>query len=83
MGILQARVLEWVSVASARGSFWPRDGTLVSYVSCIGRGFFTTSTTWEAHAIQTHVQKQWKNVVKTSIFIHVKYNLKMPYIFNY
>ena len=36
-GILQARILEWVASPFSRGSFWPRDGTCVSYVSCIGR----------------------------------------------
>ena len=36
-GILQARKLEWVSMPSFMGSFWPRDWTRVSYVSCIGR----------------------------------------------
>ena len=34
-GILQARILEWVAMPSSRGSSQPRDGTLVSYVSCI------------------------------------------------
>ena len=33
-GILQARKLEWVAIPFSRGSFWPRDWTLVS---CIGR----------------------------------------------
>ena len=33
---------------SSRGSSRPRDGTHVSFVSCIGRGFFTASTSWEA-----------------------------------
>ena len=35
-GILQARILEWVAIASSRGSSCPRDRTQVSYVSCIG-----------------------------------------------
>ena len=34
MGILQARILEWVAIPLSRGSSWPRDGTLIS---CIGR----------------------------------------------
>ena len=34
LGILQARILEWVAIPSARGSSQPRDGTRVS---CIGR----------------------------------------------
>ena len=35
-GIFQARVLEWVAISSSRGCSWPRDGTHVSCVSCIG-----------------------------------------------
>ena len=35
-GILQARILEWVAISSSRRSFWPRDQTHISYVSCIG-----------------------------------------------
>ena len=37
MGILQARILEWVAVFSSRGSSQSRNRTQVSYVSCIGR----------------------------------------------
>ena len=37
LGILQARILEWVAMPSSRGSYWPRDWTHVSYVSSIGR----------------------------------------------
>ena len=36
-GILQAKILEWVTVTSSRGSSQPRDLTSVSYVSYIGR----------------------------------------------
>ena len=35
--ILQARMLEWVTIPSSRGSSQPRDQIHVSYVSCIGR----------------------------------------------
>ena len=37
MGILQAKILEWIAMPSSRGSSWPRDLTHGSYVSCIGR----------------------------------------------
>ena len=47
-GILQAGILEWVAMRSSGGSSQPRDGTCVSCVSCVGRGVFTTSSTWEA-----------------------------------
>ena len=36
-GISQARILDWVAIFSSRGSSWPRDGTCVSGVSCVGR----------------------------------------------
>ena len=45
MGILQARILEWVAMPSSRGSSWPRDRT---QVSCIAGGFFTVWATKEA-----------------------------------
>ena len=32
-GILQARILEWVSMPSSRGSFQPRDQTQVSHIA--------------------------------------------------
>ena len=35
-GILQARILEWVAMPSARGSSQARDWTLISYISCLG-----------------------------------------------
>ena len=36
MGILQARILEWVAMLSSRGSSQPRDRTLISYISYNG-----------------------------------------------
>ena len=53
MGILQARVLEWVAMPSSKGSSWPRDQTKVS--SIVG-GFFTVWTTREAHFKFSSVQ---------------------------
>ena len=43
-GILQARILEWVAMPPSRGSSGPKDQTHISYISCIGSGFFF----WEA-----------------------------------
>ena len=45
MGILQARLLEWVAMPSSRGSSQPRDPTQVSRTA--GR-FFTIWATGEA-----------------------------------
>ena len=36
-GILRARTLEWIAMPFSRGSSQPRDQTLWSYISCIGR----------------------------------------------
>ena len=38
LGILQARILEWVAMLPSRGSSQPRDG---AQVSCIAGGFLT------------------------------------------
>ena len=38
MGILQARILEWVAMPSSRGSSQPRDQTQISRIA---GGFFT------------------------------------------
>ena len=45
MGILQARVLEWVAISCSRGVSQPRDQT---QVSCIAGGFLTEGATREA-----------------------------------
>ena len=45
LGILQARILEWVAMPSSRGSSQARDRT---QVSCIAGGFFTVCDTREA-----------------------------------
>ena len=37
--IFQVRILKWVAISYSRGSFWPRDRTLVSFLA---GGFFTT-----------------------------------------
>ena len=40
-GILQVGILAWVAMPSSRGSFWLRNWTCVSRVSCIAGRFFT------------------------------------------
>ena len=37
-GIRQARILEWVSMPSSRGSSWPRDQTHITYITYIVGG---------------------------------------------
>ena len=41
-GILQARILEWVTISFSRGSSWPRDRTQVSHI--VGRCFNLCTT---------------------------------------
>ena len=47
-GILQAKILEWVAIASSRAPSQPRDWAWVSYVSCTGRWTLYHWATWEA-----------------------------------
>ena len=49
-GSLQARILEWVTMPSSRGSSQPRDGT---QVSCTAGGFFTI---WASRETKTCMQ---------------------------
>ena len=46
LGILQARILEWVAMPSSRGSSRPRDGTPSLTSPTLAGGFFTASATW-------------------------------------
>ena len=50
-GISQARILEWVFISTPRGSSRPRDGTCVSYVSCIADRFFNLLNHWGSHGL--------------------------------
>ena len=49
LGILQAKILEWVAMPSSRGSSYPgiKPASLAS--AALAGGFFTASATWEAH----------------------------------
>ena len=42
--ILQAKILEWVAISFSKGSSCPRNQSLVSYISCVGRRVLTTNT---------------------------------------
>ena len=66
--ILQARILEWVAKSSSRGSFWSRDQTCISYVSCIGRQVF-----YHKHHLGSSYLNG--NKMKNSIFLFIKIKL--------
>ena len=70
-GILQARILEWVSIPFSRGSSWPRDWTQVSYIAS---RFSTTWATGEAH------YKQFRDIV---IFRSISFFLMTPLVHFY
>ena len=48
LGILQARILEWVVISSSRESSWPQDQTHTSCVSCTDKPILYHWATWEA-----------------------------------
>ena len=55
-GLLQARIVEWVTMTSSRGSSHPRDGTRVSYVSCSGRQVLYHQCDLEVRALLAPLQ---------------------------
>ena len=72
-GIFQARIFKWVAMFSSRGSSQPRDQTLISYISCIGKQvffffffFLITSATWEAQSWHIY-QKEELYVINSKI----------------
>ena len=46
MGILQARILEWVAMPSSRRAPWARDSTWITYVSFTGLHAKSLSHVW-------------------------------------
>ena len=71
-GILQVRILWWVTMPSSRGSSWPRDLIHVSYVPALASGFFTISTTWEAHKRLLLRKKRSRLLIYTTKWINLK-----------
>ena len=73
-GILQARILEWVTIPFSRGSSWPRDQT---WVSCITGRCFTVWATREAYihtlfiVFSTIVYHRISNIVPHVIQSHL------------
>ena len=75
MGVLQARILEWVAMPSSQGSSWPRDRTQVSRIA---GGFFTISADWEAHKGRSPITTVYK-VLHVGITVH--YCMRIVYFF--
>ena len=63
-GILQARILEWVTFPFSRGSSQPRDST---QVSCIAGGFFTSWATKEILYLYTYFWCAGSSLLQASL----------------
>ena len=81
VGILQARILEWVAMPSSRGSSQPRDWTQVSHIAS---RFFTN---WAARKPQNNkvytintilICQLWFGKAEKSLFSMPKYILGLP-----
>ena len=68
MGILQARILEWVAMPSNRGSSRPRDQIHVSCSSRIISRFFTAEPLGKpfCYVYFTTIKNNNKNLLKTT-----------------
>ena len=71
MGILQARILEWVGFPFSRESSLPRDRTQVSYLA--GR-FFTSWATSEAPAWKLVAFKPWCSALSSRDVVSALYS---------
>ena len=75
-GIFQARILEWIAIASFRASSQSRDQTCVS---CIGKWILYHWATWEAPSPQHRAQNNYlaflksisKNLCLSCVFYHL------------
>ena len=74
MGILQARILEWVAISSSRGSSQPRDWTQVSLTA---QGPFTRWATREACQTLSSVQFMG-SVMSDSLQPHGLQHARLP-----
>ena len=83
LGILQARILEWVARPSSRASSWPRDWT---HISCIASRFFTCWAIGVSQAmirslefltLPTHSLEKGGGL-KMELMIYYAYVMKLP-----
>ena len=87
-GILQARILEWVAIAYARGSSQPRDWTQVSFIT--GKTYFLDNykfyqSVWSLFSVGLCEEKFLKYWMPENIFIMLSYmndSLARNYILN-
>ena len=77
-GILQGRILDWVTISFSRGSSWPRNRTQVPCISCTAGGFFTTKPPREALYIWKHLPKGCCSVAKSCLTLCNSMDCSMP-----
>ena len=70
-GLLQARILEWVAIPFSRASSWPRDCTLVSFVSCIARHTLYHRAAWVIITTSVYLNDIHKNSVSKCVTLVV------------
>ena len=78
MGVLQARILEWVAMPSFRGSSQPKDWTQASCISCTAGKFFTNWATWEApylFLVNSKQSMKWGYSCPPSNYLHLQLSL--------
>ena len=72
--VFQTRILQWVAILFSRGSFWPRDQTLVS---CISGRFLTIWIIREAQSYISSVQFS-RSVMSDSLRPHESQHARPP-----
>ena len=77
-GILQARILEWVTISYSRGSSWPRDWINISCISCIAGKLFTHWATFVISIIQVKTMIKSNTVGKTGKMYNTQHCWEMP-----
>ena len=70
----RGRILKWVAISFSRGSSWPRDWTLVSCISCIGRQVLYHCTIF-AGAQSSRCSLFLKGFFTSSVFIFLPFTL--------
>ena len=78
--ILQAGILEWVAIASCRGSFLSRDQTYVFCGSCIARWILYHWVTWETLSYLQKTRKHRELLFNRKV-AYLDYQSFIPYHF--
>ena len=78
-GILQARILEWVTISSSRESSWVRDQICISCISCFGRWILYYHATWETPNLSYLKWNKFSSSVAIDTFQVLDSHTWLPY----